>query len=175
MKDWKKLVGAVAPTLATFLGGPLAGLATTVLSKTLLGREDGSEEELAQALLHPNPETMLALKKAEQDFVVQLKELDIKEEEVHQKDRDSARQRDIQTKDGINKGLALMFTLGFFAVLYAYMTMIIPDQAAQPLNLMLGALTAGLLKILDYYFGSSKGSADKTAMLAVKEPNASSK
>jgi hypothetical protein len=36
--DWKKIVGAVAPTLATALGGPLAGMAAAAVSDALLGK-----------------------------------------------------------------------------------------------------------------------------------------
>ena len=49
MKGWKEIIGTVAPTLATALGGPLAGVATQAISAALLGKADGSEDEIAAA------------------------------------------------------------------------------------------------------------------------------
>ena len=46
--DWKSIVKVVAPTIATGLGGPLAGLATKALSEVLLGKSDGTEDEVAR-------------------------------------------------------------------------------------------------------------------------------
>ena len=40
------LLGQVAPTIATALGGPLAGVAVKTLSNVLLGHENGSEDEV---------------------------------------------------------------------------------------------------------------------------------
>ena len=50
MKDWKDLIAAVAPTIATALGGPMAGFAVRTLSNTLLGHENGSEADIVQAI-----------------------------------------------------------------------------------------------------------------------------
>ena len=35
MIDWKKIVGSVAPVIATALGGPLAGVATKAVASIL--------------------------------------------------------------------------------------------------------------------------------------------
>ena len=43
--DWKDVIGAVAPTIATALGGPLAGAAVKTLSNVLLGHEKGTESD----------------------------------------------------------------------------------------------------------------------------------
>ena len=42
LKTFGPLLGSVAPSIATALGGPLAGMATKALSQALLGNEDGS-------------------------------------------------------------------------------------------------------------------------------------
>jgi hypothetical protein len=49
--DWKKLVGALAPTLGTALGGPLVGSAISVLSNVLLGKPEGSQDDVSTAVL----------------------------------------------------------------------------------------------------------------------------
>ena len=51
MKDWKKVLGGIAPTIATALGGPLAGTATKFLASSLLGKDEASESELEAAII----------------------------------------------------------------------------------------------------------------------------
>ena len=57
--DWKSVVRTVAPTLATALGGPLAGAAVQALSVALLGRPDGTEQEVAEAVLTGGADALL--------------------------------------------------------------------------------------------------------------------
>jgi len=61
--------------------------------------------------------------------------------------------------------IALAFTIGFFLVLYLLITKSVPTDNNEVLTYTLGALTAGEIAIVQYFFGSSKGSADKTKML----------
>ena len=49
MEQLLNIVKTVAPTIATAMGGPLAGMAVRTLSETLLGKPDGTEAELAAA------------------------------------------------------------------------------------------------------------------------------
>ena len=75
--NWKGLVGTVAPTLATALGGPFAGMAVKAISSAVLGNEGGSEGDIALALTGASPDTMLALKEADNSFALRMKELDV--------------------------------------------------------------------------------------------------
>ena len=77
--DWKSIVRTVAPTLATALGGPLAGAAVQALSVALLGRPDGTEQEVAEAVLVGGTDALLKVKQAEADFAVKMRELDIRD------------------------------------------------------------------------------------------------
>src|SRR5689334_10777965 len=79
MSGWTKfrdstlgLVGAVAPTIAKTLGGPLAGLAAGALSKALLGKHDGTTAEVEAALAAATPEQIAAIRKADQDFEAEM-------------------------------------------------------------------------------------------------------
>jgi len=45
LKTFGPLLGSIAPSIATALGGPLAGLATKALSQALLGTEDSTEAD----------------------------------------------------------------------------------------------------------------------------------
>jgi len=77
MDQLLNLVRTVAPSIASAVGGPLAGMATRAISDALLGKPDGTEQELAEAAAKATPEQLLALKQAEQDFAIKMRELDI--------------------------------------------------------------------------------------------------
>lgn len=166
--DWRALVGTVAPTIATAIGGPLAGMAVKALSSAVLGTPEGSEEDIAKALQGASPETLLALKKADQEFAVRLKELDIDLEKLHAGDRASARDREIKTGDNWTpRILAGAVTAGFFGVLFHLMANgIVDDAGGNALLIMLGSLGTAWTGIVAYYFGSSAGSAAKTNIMA---------
>ena len=74
LKTFGPLLGQVAPTIATALGGPLAGVAVRTLSNALLGHENGSEGEVKQALEAASPEQLAQIKQIDADFEVLLVE-----------------------------------------------------------------------------------------------------
>lgn len=156
------LVRTVAPTIATAVGGPLAGMATRAISEALLGKPDGAEEELIEAAKNATPEQLLALKQAEQDFVIRMRELDVDLEKISNEDRNSARSREVQLKDITPKVLAGFITLGYFGVLFWMLRFGLPQGgASEALLVMLGALGTAWTGVVAYYFGSSAGSRDK--------------
>ncbi len=160
------LVRTVAPSIASAVGGPLAGMATKAISEALLGKPDGSEEELLQAATKATPEQLLALKKAENDFALQMRELDIDLERIAGADRDSARNREIKTKDLTPKILAAGITVGYFGVLFYMLTHGLPTTGgSEAMLVMLGTLGTAFGGVMAYYFGSSAGSKEKTEAL----------
>jgi len=114
LKTVGPLLGQVAPTLATAMGGPLAGLAVKTLSNVLLGHEDGDQEAVATALQNATPQQLADVKKIDADFKVRMKELEIDLERISAGDRDSARKREMEIKDHMPKVLAAGITVGFF-------------------------------------------------------------
>lgn len=165
--DWKAIVGAVAPALGTALGGPLAGLAVSAISDALLGKPNGSEAEIAVALKAGGPDALLKLKEADQRFAVRMRELDVDLERLHQQDRGSAREREAKTGDSFTpRVLALLVTAGFFGVLGYLLVSGKPQAGGDALLVMLGSLGTAWTAIIAYYYGSSAGSSEKTALLA---------
>lgn len=160
----KDLLGAVAPVIGTAIGGPVGGAAMATLSKTLLGEDDASPKQIEEALLKATPEQLAALKKVDNEFDVRMKELDIDLEKINQANTHSARQREIAVKDKIPAILAILLTVGFFGIL-TYMFFSPQDQYNNALMAMLGALGTAFLNIINYYFGSSAGSAKKNELL----------
>lgn len=159
--NWKNIVGTVAPALATALGGPLAGMATSAISQAVLGRQDGSVEDVSSAVLSGGPEVLARLKEAEYAFREKMKKLDIDLEEIAATDRVSARDREKTLRDRTPAVLAGFVFAGFFGILGALIFVSIPDVSLSPLNIMLGSLATIVVQIAAYYFGSSSGSAKK--------------
>ena len=159
------LVRTVAPSLASAVGGPLAGMAVRTISEVLLGKPDGTEAELEQAAAQATPEQLLALKKAEQDFAVKMRELDIDLERIANADRDSARNREIKTKDWMPRILAFIVVGGFmltvFMVLAGYVEGMRDPLMATTVGTLIGFVSAKCEQVVAYYFGSSAGSKAK--------------
>lgn len=165
--DLKKLLGAVAPTLATAILGPVGGLAVQVLGDAL-GISAPTQEKIKEAFQSGQltGEQIVAVKQAEQAFVLKCRELDIDLERVHAGDRDSARKMQAETKAKIPGILAILVTLGFFGVLGWMLIGGKPQQGGDALLVMLGALGTAWGAIVQFYFGSSAGSASKNELLS---------
>lgn len=168
--DWKKVVGTVAPGIATALGGPLAGVAVQALSNKLLGKSTATEDEVATAVLTGGADALLKMKEAENDFQVEMKRLDIDIERIHQTDRASARDREVKAGDYTPSVLAAFITIGFFAVLWELMHGSIPEGGRDALLVMLGSLGTAWASVVAYYYGSSSSSARKDIMLHASVP-----
>ena len=66
----KNVVGAVAPTLGTALGGPMGGMAAKMISEVL--GVPNTPKAIDKAIQEATPEQLLELKKAEQAFEIQM-------------------------------------------------------------------------------------------------------
>lgn len=165
MKNWKDILGAVAPTLATVLGGPLAGAAVGALSKALLGKDDGTEDELAPLIAQASPETLLKIKEADAALKLGLVNAGVKLEEIAGVDRASARDREVKTGDKTTKILAYAYTIGYFVIFATMMKTGVDPQMLNIVMVLLGVLTAAQGQIMNYYFGSSSGSAQKNEII----------
>lgn len=176
--DWKSLVKAVAPTIATALGGPFAGLGVRALSEALLGTPDGSQDDVAAALATASPEQILAVKQADQEFALRMKELDVDLDKAYIADTSDARHVFAENKGVFNLGIVILLTFAgvMIAVLfgsYQIMTggITIKDVAivatvAGLVGTVVGYVAANAQQVVSYFFGSSRGSADKTAAMS---------
>jgi hypothetical protein len=164
--DWKGLIGTVAPTIATAFGGPLAGMATSAVSKALLGKPDGTETEIADTIAKStDPDILLKIKQAEQEFAAKMKQLDIDVYKLDADDRANARAREIALKDWMPKVLALLYTVGYFIILGLMWKFPPPADSKDLINTLFGIISAAQMAIITYYFGSSAGSARKSEMI----------
>jgi hypothetical protein len=149
------LVAGAAPAVATALGGPLAGKAVSMIASQL-GVADNVEAVTKALEADPN----LALK---------LKELDLKELELHNADRDSARKREMEIVKSdahfITKNITSLLAIGTVAGAMLMTALVFfvdfPDSQENIIIFVLGFLSSAATQVLSYYFGSSAGSKDK--------------
>ena len=160
LKTFGPLVGSVAPTIATALGGPVAGMAAKALSNALLGHAEGTEDEINAALANPTADQLAALKKIDADFKVQMKSLDIDLERIAASDRDSARNYAIMTHDLTPRVLAVIVVVAWGCVQWFMLHNIIPTEMRELIARVLGTLDGALMLVLSYYFGSAHKHSD---------------
>lgn len=171
--NWTEIIKSIAPTVATALGGPLAGVAVAAIGNAL-GVSQPTQDKIADAITtgRMTPEQIAALKQAELDFQKHQADLGFSYEELAFKDRDSARRANVD--GGIQRPLfwmslvLLILTLGTEVyVLFNGYPGTIPEIIV---GRVLGLMDAVAMMVLAYYYGTSSGSAQKTDLLAQAQP-----
>ena len=148
----KNIVGAVAPTLGTALGGPLGGAAASAIAGVL--GCDNDPQSLQKALAKATPEQLTEIKKAELDFEARMKELDVDLYALQTADTADARKH--FAKDWTARFLAIALCL-LFAGYIVLVTVLPPDQNSDAIiNLILGSITGSFSTVIAFYFGSSQ-------------------
>lgn len=168
--DWGKLLGAVAPTLATALGGPLAGLGVEAIGKAF-GMEQPTIKKVQDAFTQGQltGDQIAALREAEFALHARMKELDIQEEQLVYADRDSARKMQTSTRSIVPPLLAgIVVALVCFAEGSMLLGKVGGEVDHIVLGRILGTLDSALMLVLNFYFGSSIGSERKTEIIAAQ-------
>ena len=153
MKDLlKNLVGTVAPTLGTALGGPMGGMAANMIADVLGCKND--PKSIQGAMDNATPEQMLELKKAETDFEVKMKELEVDVFKLETEDIQDARKA--FSKDWTSRIVGVLIIVGFLAYIFT-VTLMPPDQNSDTIvSLVLGYLGGLASAIISFYFGASQ-------------------
>jgi len=152
----KNIVGAVAPTLGTALGGPMGGMAANMIAEVL--GVPNTPKAIETAIQQATPEQMLELKKAENDFQVQMKELDVDVFKLEVADGKDARNK--FSKDWTARIMGIAVVGGFMGYIFL-VTLQPPEQNSEALiNLVLGYLGGLASAVISFYFGASN-SPDK--------------
>jgi len=161
MSNWKETLAAVAPTLAAGLGGPFAGTIVGAISKKLLGVEDATESQVADAIKKASPEQLVALQEINNQYEIDMKSLDVKNTE-------GARNLAIKTSIAPQVTLSTIYTIGYFGLMAALLSgkVSIPIDIKDMVMTLLGIMTAAQAQIMNFWFGSSSGSKEKTNKLA---------
>ena len=162
--DWLK---QIAPTIATAMGGPLAGMAVSAISKAI-----GVDPDKVGDLISNNKlsaEQIAQVKIAEIELQMQAQELGLNFEKLEVEDRKSARDMQSKTRSLMPPILAGSVTVGFFAIM-TLMFFNKLDDSNPAILMMLGSLGTAWTGIIAYYFGSSAGSQAKTDLLSKAGP-----
>ena len=169
--DWKSIVKTVAPVLGTAIGGPFGGMATKAITSALLGPDEASTgpalEAKLSAAIQNDPDALLKLKKADQDFDTRMKELDVDILQIDADDRASARTAQNTNKTWIVPILASVTTISFF-LMVAWILAGEVTLDSTLLGIIIGTVGTKAEQVYNFYFGSSSGSKDKTAALSSK-------
>ena len=162
--DWLK---QIAPTIATAMGGPLAGMAVSAISKAI-----GVDPDKVGDLISSNKLTadqIAQVKIAEIELQKQAQELGLNFEKLEVEDRKSARDMQSKTRSLMPPILAGTVTVGFFGIM-VMMFIGKVDSSNPAILMMLGSLGTAWTGIIAYYFGSSAGSQAKTDLLSKAGP-----
>ena len=153
----KNVIGALAPTLGAALGGPLGGQAASVIAQVLGVSSD--PKAIYKAIQSATPAQMIELKKAEQRFEIQMKELEVDIFALEASDKKDARGR--FSKDWTARIIGVAVVGGF--MLYIFLvTLQPPEQNSEALiNLVLGYLGGLASAVISFYFGASHKPEDK--------------
>jgi len=161
--DW---LAQIAPTVAAALGGPLAGMAVSAVSKAI-----GCSPEEVQNVISSNKldaTQVAAIQQAELELKKQAQEMNLNFAKLANDDRKSARDMQSITRSYIPPALAVGVTIGFFGILFGLMYGQI--QHAPQIDIMLGSLGTAWTGIIGFYFGSSASSQNKDNLLHQSVP-----
>lgn len=156
----------IAPTIATALGGPLAGLAVSAVSKAI-----GVPQEDAQNMLQTgkmSADQIAQVKVAEIELQKQAAGLGLDFAKLATDDRKSARDMQTATKSFVPAMLAVSITIGFFGILLSLMYGAVAKT--DEVMIMLGSLGTAWTGVVGFYFGSSASSQNKDLLLHQSTP-----
>ena len=159
LKNVKNIIGAVAPTIGTALGGPMGSMAANMVAEAL-----GCEPEpkkIEAAVQAATPEQLAELKKIDKDFEVRMKELDVDLYALETQDIQDARGK--FSKDWTSRIMGISVVGGFMGYIFL-VTLQPPEQNLEALiNLVLGYLGGLASAVISFYFGASnsKGKEDE--------------
>jgi membrane protein required for beta-lactamase induction len=156
MDELLNLLKGVAPAVATAVGGPLGGLAVTAIANKF-GVADDVKAVAAAIAGDPEAASKLA-------------ELDLKQFELENADRDSARHMQetaLNQDDKFAKHFIYWFawfwSVGSMAYFFAITFGQVPASGKDFGNIILGFLLGtAVATIISFFYGSSKSSKDKT-------------
>ena len=151
----KNIIGAVAPTIGTALGGPMGNMAANMVAEAL-GCEP-TPKKIEQAVKAATPEQLAALKKIDAEFDVKMKELEVDLYALETKDIQDARGR--FSKDWTSRIMGITIVGGFMGYIFL-VTIQPPEQNSEALiNLVLGYLGGLASAVISFYFGASNSNS----------------
>lgn len=156
----------IAPTIATALGGPLAGLAVDAVSKAIGVDPKDVQDTINSGKL--SAEQIASIQQAELTLKTKAQEMGLDFEQLAVTDRKSARDMQMTVRSWIPPILAIGITIGFFGIMYGMMSGHV--QSSEALMILLGSLGTAWTGVISFYFGSSASSQAKDQLLHQSTP-----
>ena len=177
--DWSKVASFVkgaAPLLGTVIGGPVGTLAGGAISliASAFGVEDVENPTTIYEAIKADPDAIIKLKEIELNNKTELSKLALQSDQSYLADTQDARKAQTDREAATGKKdinlyvLAWTIVVGFFTMTCILTFVDLPDDSTGVVFLLFGALVAGFTQVVNYFFGSSKSSSDKTKMLTLK-------
>ena len=161
--SWKDTLAAIAPTLATALGGPMAGAATKFIADKLLGNEDASQDDIESAILNASPADLTKLKELDNEFKLGMRKLDIDIFGLTVEDKGNAREHNKDSN--MPAVLSVSLTLFIIGIVCALFYIEPPKGAESVLFMLLGVVIKEWSNSMHYWYGTTRSSAEKTKLL----------
>jgi hypothetical protein len=163
--DWLR---SIAPTVASALGGPLAGMAVGAITEALGGDSDKAREILATGKL--DSADIAAIKQAEINLKLREKEMGLDFAKIEAADRQSARSMQMSLRSNVPAILSFVVTGGYFSILGGMMSGLLAVADSQALLIMLGSLGTAWGMVMAFWFGTTSNSTTKTEIIAKSNP-----
>ena len=165
-----------APVLGTAIGGPAGGAVGGAVSLLMgaFGLGGDSTPDQVAAAIAADPHAALKLKELEMTHQEELAKLALASDQAFLADRQGARQREVDVVKATGHSdhnlyiLAWTVVVGFFALCGLLMQFPLPKDSNSVVFMLFGSLGTGFGTVLQYFFGSSKSSADKTQIIAAQ-------
>jgi len=161
--DWKNTLNSIAPTIATALGGPLAGAATKFIGDKLLGNENASEQDISDAILSASSADLAKLKQIDLEFKAEMKKLDVDVFEIESKDKQDARKN--HKRSNMPAILSIGLTVIVCVIVFLLFWLEPPEGAREVLYMLLGMVLKEWGGSMQYWFGTTRSSSDKTELI----------
>lgn len=166
----KGVISKVAPILGNAILPGVGGIAGSLIAEVLGVEND--PEQINTALLSATPEQIVKLKELEYAHKEKWLALGIEQDKLFISDIQSARNREIEITKAVGERdvnlylLAWLIVFGFFGLCGLLLFKVIPEGQNEVIYMLFGGLVAGFTTVVSYFFGSSRGSDTKTALLA---------
>lgn len=168
--NWLDTLKKIAPTVASALGGPLAGVAVTAIGE-LFGMESPTADKIKTAIENGSltGQQIADLRQLELKLKSEEAERGFKYAELEYKNVADARAMKVATNSLFPEILSGLITVGFFGIL-GWMMYKPSAIDSQPLLIMLGSLGAAFGAVINFWLGSNKGSDRTKELLANSTP-----
>lgn len=169
--NWIDTIKTIAPTVASALGGPLAGAAVSAIG-SLFGIKEPTTDKIQAAIENAQMtgQQISDLRQLEMRLKSEEAERGFKYAELEFKDRDSARKSNV---DGGTQKMLFWLSLFLLAITLGSELVVLfngyPKEIADIIvGRILGLMDSVALMVLAYWYGTSNGSARKSDLLAAK-------